>query len=188
MSKLLIKNISTLVTMDERGSEFNNCDIMIDGPAIQEIGPNLEASSDTRIVDGRGKVALPGFVNTHHHMYQIYTRDLPRLTNALDIFDRLRMRYDIWHELNPELVYVSALVGLGLLLKTGCTLTSDNYYVFPDTADKKLIDAEIKAAEELGIRFHPTRGAMSLDKSKGGLPPKNVTQSDEEILLDYERL
>ena len=121
-------------------------------------------------------------------MYQIYTRDLPRLINAIDIFDRLRVRYDIWHELDPELVYMSALVGLGLLVKTGCTLVSDNFYVFPDNADKELIDAEIKAAEELGVRFHPTRGAMSLDQSKGGLPPLNVTQSDEEILLDYERL
>lgn len=188
MSRLLIKNLNVIATLDANGTELRNADILIEGPAIKEIGYELTPSDDTRVIDGRGKVALPGFVNTHHHMYQIYTRDLPRTANALDIFDWLRVNYDIWHELDPELVYVSALVGLGLLLKTGCTLISDLFYVFPDTADKKLIDAEIQAAKDLGARFHPCRGGMSLDRSQGGIPPKDVVQSDEEIMLDCERL
>jgi 8-oxoguanine deaminase len=188
MSQLLIKNLNVIGTLDAAGTEFVNADILIDGPVIKEVGTNLTASQDARVIDGRGKIALPGFVNTHHHMYQIYTRDLPRTANALDIFDWLRVNYDIWHELDPELVYVSALVGLGLLLKTGCTLVSDLFYVFPDTADKRLIDAEIQAAKDLGVRFHPCRGGMSLDRSQGGIPPRDVIQTDEEILLDYERL
>ena len=188
MSDLLIQNIDVIATLDDDASELRNNDILVQGSMIKAIGRNIPPPPEARIIDGRGKVALPGFINTHHHMYQIYTRDLPRTANALDIFDWLKVNYDIWHEIDPELVYVSALVGLGLLLKTGCTLVSDLFYVFPDTADKKLIDAEIRAAKELGVRFHPCRGAMSLDQSQGGIPPHNVTETDEDILLDYERL
>ncbi len=188
MTQLLIKNVSVIASLDEDGTELRGHDILIDGQAIKRIERDLIPPPGARVIDGTGKVALPGFVNTHHHMYQIYTRDLPRTANALDIFDWLQVNYDIWYHIDPELVYVSALVGLGLLLKTGCTLVSDLFYVFPDTADKKLIDAEIRAARDLGVRFHPCRGAMSLDKSQGGLPPRNVIQQDEEILLDYERL
>ena len=188
MSDLLIQNIDVIATLDDDASELRDNDILVQESMIKAIGRNIPPPPEARIIDGRGKVALPGFVNTHHHMYQIYTRDLPRTANALDIFDWLKVNYDIWHEIDPELVYVSALVGLGLLLKTGCTLVSDLFYVFPDTADKKLIDAEIRAAKELGVRFHPCRGAMSLDQSQGGIPPHNVTETDEDILLDYERL
>ncbi|MCL4559214.1 MAG: amidohydrolase family protein [Chloroflexi bacterium] len=188
MSSLLIKNIHTIATLDAQATELHDNDILIDGPVIKAIGPHLTPPPGTRVIDGSSKVALPGFVNTHHHMYQIYTRDLPRTANALDIWDWLKINYDIWHELDPELVYVSALVGLGLLLKTGCTLVSDLFYVFPDTGDKKLIDAEIQAAKEIGVRFHPTRGSMSLDQAHGGMPPLSVVQTDEEIMLDSERL
>jgi cytosine/adenosine deaminase-related metal-dependent hydrolase len=188
MAQLLIKNIGVIATLDKEGIELFGHDLLIDGPVIKEIGRGLTPPPGARLIDGTGKVALPGFVNTHHHMYQIYTRDLPRTANALDIFDWLQVNYDIWHEIDPELVYTSALVGLGLLLKTGCTLVSDLFYVFPDTADKKLIDAEIQAAKDLGVRFHPCRGGMSLDKSQGGIPPRDVVQLDEEIMQDCERL
>jgi 8-oxoguanine deaminase len=188
MSNLLIQNIDVIATMDNKATELHGEDILVEGPAIKSIGVNLTPPTDARIINGRGKVALPGFVNTHNHMYQIFTRDLPRTNNAKDMFDWLKLSYDIWHDIDPELVYASSLVGLGLLLKTGCTLASDLFYVFPDTADNKLIDAEIQAASELGIRFHPCRGAMSLDQSHGGLVPTNMTEADEDILLDYERL
>lgn len=188
MSDLLIKNASLVATMDENSTELCDCDIFIQGNTIKEIGPGLAPPPRTRIIDGVGKVALPGFVNTHHHMYQIYTRDLPRMVNFVDILDWLDINFGVWHELDPELVYISSLVGLGLLAKTGCTLVSDLFYIFPDITDKKLIDAEIQAAKELGVRFHPCRGAMSLDQSQGGIAPRNVTETDEEILLDYERL
>ncbi len=188
MSNLLIKNLDLIATVDQQSTELMNADILIEGPAIKSIGPGLTPPENTRVIDGRGKVALPGFVNTHHHMYQIYTRDLPRTNNVKNLFDWITLSYDIWHEIDTELVYLSSLVSLGTLLKTGCTLSSDMFYVFPDTADKKLIDAEIQAAKELGIRFHPTRGAMSLDKDHGGLVPTDVIQSDDDILQDYERL
>lgn len=188
MEKLLLKNLDHILTMDEEGTELKNADILINGTVIESVKSNTDVPPNTQVIDGSGKVALPGFVNTHHHMYQIYTRDLPRTVNSLDMFDWLKINYELWHELDPEFVYVSALVGLGLLLKTGCTLISDLFYVFPDSTSCELIDAEIEAAKLIGARFHPTRGAMSLDTSKGGTPPKNVIQSDDKILLDYERL
>lgn len=188
MSKTVVRNLDLILTMDDDGTEIQNGDIVIQGSSIASVGKGLHMGPDDRVIPGEGKVALPGFVNTHHHLYQIFTRDLPRLVDSPDLFDWLEVSYEVWHELTPEHVYISALVGLGLLLKTGCTLSSDLYYVFPDSSDGDFIDAEIRAAQEIGIRFHPTRGGMSLSRDKGGLPPKNVTQCDEAILLDYERL
>ena len=100
MAPLLIQNVDVIATLDKDATELRGQDILIDGPMIKEIGPGLSAPSGGRVIDGRGKVALPGFANTHHHMYQIYTRDLPRTANALDIFDWLRVNYDIWHEID----------------------------------------------------------------------------------------
>jgi 8-oxoguanine deaminase len=129
MSNLLIQNIDVIATMDNKATELHGEDILVEGPAIKSIGVNLTPPTDARIINGRGKVALPGFVNTHNHMYQIFTRDLPRTNNAKDMFDWLKLSYDIWHDIDPELVHASSLVGLGLLLKTGCTLASDLFYV-----------------------------------------------------------
>jgi cytosine/adenosine deaminase-related metal-dependent hydrolase len=132
-------------------------------------------------------VVLPGFVNTHHHLYQTLTRVLPSVQNA-KLFDWLVGLYDVWRGVTPEAVYAGALAGLGELLLTGCTLTTDHHYLFPRQADGALIDAEIQAARVLGIRFHPTRGSMSRGKSQGGLPPDDVCQTPDEILRDSERV
>jgi 8-oxoguanine deaminase len=188
MSKLLIQNIDVISTMDEKGTELQNCDILINGPVIEQIMQGIPAPEGAKIIDGRGKIAFPGFVNVHHHMYQIYTRDLPRILSATDLFDWLRLNYLIWGYLDEEMVYVSTLVGLSSLIKTGCTLVSDMHYIIPEHGSNKLIDAEIQAAKELGIRFHPTRGSVSILNKPDALAPKNVSQSDEDILLDYERM
>jgi cytosine/adenosine deaminase-related metal-dependent hydrolase len=188
MSKLLIQNIEVISTMDEKGSEFQNCDILINGPVIEKIMPEIPVPEGAKIIDGRGKIAFPGFVNVHHHMYQIYTRDLPRILSATDLFDWLRLNYKIWGFLDEEMIYVSTLVGLSSLIKTGCTLVSDMHYIIPEGENNKLIDAEIRAAKELGIRFHPTRGGVSILDKPDALAPRNVSQSDEDILLDYERM
>ena len=188
MSKILIKNIDVIATMDEIGSEKKNCDILINGPVIELIEPNIEVAEKVKIIDGKGKIAFPGFVNVHHHMYQIYTSDLPRILSARDLFDWLRLNYLIWGYLDEEMIYLSALVGLSSLLKTGCTLVSDLHYIIPEIENNRLIDAEIRAAKELGVRFHPTRGSVSFLDTKDALAPKRVSQSDEDILLDYERM
>lgn len=188
MSKLLLKNIDVIATMDDKLSEKKDCDILIDGSEIKLIQPDIQLEEEVRTIDGKGKIAFPGFVNVHHHMYQIYTRDLPRILGAKDLFDWLRLNYLIWGYLDEEMIYYSALVGLSSLLKTGCTLVSDLHYIIPASENNRLIDAEIQAAKELGVRFHPTRGSVSILDSKDALAPRGVSQSDEEILLDYERL
>jgi len=187
MSKLLIKNADWVITLDDRGTRYANADILIEENVIKEIGPNLAADYDTQVLDGRGKVVIPGMVNTHHHFYQTLTRSIPA-TQEIELFDWLIKLYEIWRELDEEAVYFGTLVALGELLKTGCTTTTDHHYVFPKGKSPHLIDVQIKAAQAIGMRFHPTRGSMSLSRKDGGLPPDDVVQTEEEILADSERL
>jgi cytosine/adenosine deaminase-related metal-dependent hydrolase len=186
-TSLLLKNITKVATFDDRGTELEHVDILIEGNRIVKIAPKIEAPNAAQVIDASGMLCLPGMVNCHHHLYQTMTRAVPRVQNA-ELFEWLVNLYEIWREVTPELVYISALVGLGELLLTGCTTTTDHLYLFPRAADGKLIDAEIQAARELGIRFHPTRGCMTRGRSKGGLPPDDVVQTEEEILADCERL
>lgn len=184
---LLLKDAEWIITLDNGGHRYQQADILIDGPAIKAIGPDLPAGDGDEVLDARGKIVLPGLINTHHHLYQTLTRNIPA-TQDVPLFPWLVTLYEIWRELTPEAVRQGAMVGLGELLKTGCTCSSDHHYVFPCDQGKELIDAEIQAAREVGIRFHATRGSMSLGKSQGGLPPDEVVQDEEEILADSERL
>jgi len=188
MSDLLIKGLTVIATMDSAGTEVKDADILIENQLIRTIGPNLAAPPGGRVIDGRGKIAIPGFVNTHHHMFQIYSRDLPAVAEARNLMDWLHQNSLAWSEIDEEMVYMSALVGLGLLLKTGCTLVSDNHYLFPARAGKKLMDAQIRAARELGIRFLPVRGAISIDEATTDVYVPEICETDDEILLDCERL
>ena len=138
-------------------------------------------------IDASRMMVLPGFVNTHHHLYQTLTRNVRKSQNA-ELFNWLVSNYEIWRELTAEGVYISAKLGIAELLKSGCTTTSDHLYLFPSKTDAGLIDEEIKAAREMGIRFQPTRGSMSLGQSRGGLPPDDVVQTESEIVEDTERL
>jgi len=131
-------------------------------------------------------VLVPGLVNTHHHLYQTLFRAVPGAADK-ELFDWLVFLYERWRGIDEEAVYVSALVGMMELLLSGCTTTTDHLYLFP-RGKERLIDLEIEAAQELGIRFHPTRGSMSLSREEGGLPPPDVVQTEEEILADSERL
>lgn len=186
MKTLLIKNADLIVTMDSRNTMVRNADIFIEGPAISAIGRNLRRRAQ-RTIRAEGMVVYPGFVNTHHHLYQTLTRNIPAVNNA-KLFDWLTLLYGIWRELTPGAVYTSALTGMSELLLTGCTTTTDHLYLFPQSQPKDLIDHEIRAARDIGIRFAPTRGSMTRGKSKGGLPPDDVCQTEEEVLKDSERL
>ena len=186
MGTILIKNAEVIVTMDDNLTEIKNGDIYIEGNKIQDVGKSLDYRAD-KVINASGMVVYPGFVNTHHHLYQTLTRNIPTIQDV-KLFDWLVNLYEIWRELTPEAVYVSALVGMAELLLTGCTTTTDHFYVFPKNQPKDLIDYEIKAAQEIGIRFIPTRGSMNRGKSKGGLPPDDIVQTEDEIMKDCERL
>ncbi len=184
---LVVHSADLLATCDEQRREIAGGWIAITGGLISAVGGTSETPPQaSRRIDASGCLVTPGLVNTHHHMYQNLTRSYaPALRGGL--FDWLTTLYPLWARLDAEGAYLSAWVGLAELALGGCTTSTDHLYVHPRGAGD-LIAAEIAAATELGMRFHPTRGSMSLGTSDGGLPPDEVCQSPEEILEDSERL
>lgn len=182
MPEILIKNASHVLTMDDSRRELLGADIRIKDGIISEIGDSLETAGET--VDAKTCVVTPGLVNTHHHLYQTLTRAVPGGQDAL-LFGWLQTLYPIWSKFGPEEMFVSAQVGLAELMLSGCTLTSDHLYLFPNGSR---LDDTIHAAAEIGMRFHPTRGAMSIGESDGGLPPDTLVEREEDILNDAIRL
>ncbi|NLF39636.1 8-oxoguanine deaminase [bacterium] len=183
---ILLQDCAAVATVNDRDDVILNGDILVRGNRIIAVGENLDADADD-VIDCSGKVAVPGFVNTHHHLFQVLTRAIPAVQDA-KLFDWLVRLYEIWRGITPDSVYASAMAGLAELLLTGCTTAADHLYLFPRATSRHLIDEEIRAANELGIRFHPTRGSMSRGKSHGGLPPDDVVQTEREILDDSERV
>ncbi|MCI0475141.1 MAG: 8-oxoguanine deaminase [Anaerolineales bacterium] len=185
MPTLLLKHADVLVTMDAPHREIRDGALFVRDNVIEQVGATgeLPATAD-RVINARGMIVLPGLVNTHHHLYQTLTRALPAAQDA-DLFHWLKTLYPIWAELTPEAVYTSALVGLAELVLTGCTTAADHLYLFPNGSK---LDDEIRAAREIGVRFHPTRGSMSLGESQGGLPPDRVCDSEDAILRDSRRV
>ncbi len=185
MGALAVRNAEILVTMDEQRREIRWGGMIVRDGMIESVARSEELEHvETETLDLSGHLVFPGLVNTHHHLYQTLTRAVPRAQDA-DLFDWLRTLYPIWARLTPEAVYVSALVGMAELLLSGCTTSSDHLYVFPNGAR---LDDTIYAAQEIGIRFHPTRGSMSLGESAGGLPPDSVVESERAILDDSRRV
>lgn len=185
MSTLLVKNAAQLVTLDDDGRRLADAGLFVRDNVIEQVGPTDELPSEAdEIIDARDMIVLPGLVNTHHHLYQTLTRAVPAAQDA-NLFNWLKTLYPIWAGLTSEAIYVSALVGLAELMLSGCTTAADHLYIFPN--DSRL-DDEIRAAQELGVRFHPTRGSMSLGESDGGLPPDRVTEDEDDILRDTRRV
>jgi cytosine/adenosine deaminase-related metal-dependent hydrolase len=178
----LIRNADVLVTMDAARGELRHADILIRDGVIAAIGPGLTTAGET--VNAAGCVVTPGLVNTHHHLYQTLTRAVPGGQDAL-LFGWLKTLYPIWAQMGPEEIHVSALAGLGELALSGCSLTSDHLYMYPNGAR---LDDTIAAAAEVGLRFHPTRGAMSIGESAGGLPPDALVERESAILDDCIRV
>jgi 8-oxoguanine deaminase len=185
MSTLLLRNADMLVTMDAARREIPGGSVFVrDNVVVQVDKSNILPATADVVIEAAGLVVLPGLVNTHHHLYQTLTRAVPEAQNV-ELFDWLRVLYEIWGELTDEAAYASARVGLAELLLSGCTTSSDHLYLYPrDTT----LDATIRAAQELGLRFQPCRGAMSLGRSQGGLPPDGLVEDEERILADMERL
>ncbi len=171
--------------MDAERREIPDGGIFIRDNVIEQVGPTgqLPATAD-QVIDLNGHIVLPGLVNTHHHFYQTLTRALPAAQDA-NLFNWLKTLYPVWANLNGEAIYISALVAIAEMMLTGCTTSSDHLYIYPNDA---LIDDEIRAAQEIGLRFHAARGSMSLGESKGGLPPDRVVENEEDILEDCRRV
>jgi Cytosine deaminase and related metal-dependent hydrolases len=185
MSGLLIKNCREVFLSMEKGSLFD-ADIRIRDNVISEIGSNLAAEEGERVIEASNLVAVPGFVNTHHHFYQTLTRNLPAVQNS-ELFDWLVYLYDVWKGIDAEAIYYSSLLAMAELLKTGCTLSTDHHYLYPKNIDGDIMATQFAAADKLGMRFSPTRGSMSLSRKDGGLPPDSVVQDEDTILSDSER-
>jgi 8-oxoguanine deaminase len=184
MTTVLVRHADLLVTMDEQRRRIPDGALLIRDNVIEAVGQSSElpASADD-IVEAQGKIILPGLVNTHHHLYQTLTRAVPAVQNAT-LFNWLKTLYPIWAGLTGEAVYVSALVGMAELILSGCTTASDHLYLYPNDAR---IDDEIRAAREIGLRFHASRGSMSLGESQGGLPPDRIVEDEADILRDTRR-
>lgn len=183
MSKsLLVKNVKHLVTCDSNDRLLNNVNVHVKDGIIMYIG-NEEKAADS-VIDASNMVMYPGLINTHHHLYQTFSRNLPQVQN-MELFPWLKTLYEIWKNLDSDVVYYSSLVGMGELLKTGCTTCLDHHYVFPHNQEN-LLDSQFASAKELGMRFYGTRGSMDLSVKDGGLPPDSVVQDVDTILADCE--
>ncbi len=182
MSEILIRNAAHLVTMNPAREEIAGGDLLVRGGVIAAVGRGLATAG--AVIDAAGCVVTPGLVNTHHHLYQTLTRAVPGGQDAL-LFGWLKALYPVWARFGPEEIRVSALAGLAELALSGCTLTSDHLYLYPNGAR---LDHTVAAAAEIGLRFHPTRGAMSIGESRGGLPPDALVEEEAAILKDMERV
>jgi 8-oxoguanine deaminase len=185
---LLIHRADAIATLDDERRELSDASVWVKGPAIAAIGPAEsmppEAFQADEVIDARGHVLIPGLVNTHHHMYQSLTRAVPAAQNA-ELFGWLRTLYPLWAGLTPEMAHVSAQVAMAELLLSGCTTSSDHLYLYPNGVR---LDDTIAAAEGIGLRFHPTRGSMSVGESAGGLPPDSLVEREADILRDTQRV
>lgn len=182
MRRLLLRDAAHVLTMDDKRREVEFADILIVDGVITEIGSNLR--SDAPSIDVSACVVTPGLVNTHHHLYQSMTRAVPGGQDAL-LFGWLQALYPIWARFTPDHMFTSAQVGLAELALSGCTLSSDHLYVYPNGSR---LEDTVHAAAEIGIRFQPTRGAMSIGVSAGGLPPDSLVEEENAILEDCIRV
>jgi cytosine/adenosine deaminase-related metal-dependent hydrolase len=185
MSTLLVKNADLLLTMDPPSGRIAGGGVFVRENVIEQVGPSKSLPTEAdRVIDATGMLVLPGLINTHHHLYQTLTRALPGAQDV-ELFDWLTRLYPVWGEMDDGAVYVSALIGMAELILSGCTTTTDHLYIYPHGSS---LDATVRAAQEIGIRFHPTRGSMSLGKSKGGLPPDHLVEAEAGILRDCRRV
>lgn len=182
---MLVKNADVLVTMDATRREIKNGGMWIEDNRIVQVGASadLPPTAD-EILDLKHHIVLPGLVNTHHHMYQSLTRVIPAAQDG-ELFKWLMALYPIWGRLTPEMIRVSTLTAMAELMLSGCTTSSDHLYIYPNGVR---LDDSIEAAQQIGMRFHATRGSMSVGVSKGGLPPDSVVEDETFILQDSQRV
>lgn len=182
MSEILIRNADVVATMNAAQDEHASCDVLVRGGVIAAVGQGLITTGT--VIEAGGCLVTPGLVNTHHHLFQTLTRAVPGAQDAL-LFGWLKTLYPIWARFGPEEMFISAQIGLAELALSGCSMTSDHLYLYPNGAR---LDDTINAAQEVGLRFHPTRGSMSIGVSAGGLPPDSLVEREAAILEDCIRV
>ena len=186
MGTLLVKHCHTLVTLDDQRREIRDGGLFIRDNVIEQVGATAElpAIAD-EILDLQGNhIVLPGLVNTHHHFYQTLTRAIPAAQNC-DLFGWLQTLYPIWGNLTSTAIYASAQMAAAELILSGCTTASDHLYIYPNDCT---LDDAIRGVQDIGLRFHPSRGSMSVGESQGGLPPDYLVETESHILKDSQRL
>jgi len=182
---LLVRNAEVLVTMDGKRREIRGGGLFAEGGRLAAVGPTRELPETAdEVLDLAGHVVIPGMVNTHHHMFQSLTRAVPATQDA-GLFPWLKGLYPIWARLTPEMIQVSALTAMAELILSGCTTSSDHLYLFPNGCR---LEDSLEAADRIGLRFHASRGSMSVGQSQGGTPPDALVEREDDILRDTQRV
>ena len=181
---LLVQNVRYLVTCNDNNDVLENVSLLIKDGVIAQVG-NFDPVPADEVIDGSNMILYPGLINTHHHLYQYFSRNLPAV-QRMELFPWLKYLYEIWKNLEEDTIYYSSITGMGELLKNGCTTIMDHHYVFPEGKSDRFLDMQFAAADALGVRFHATRGSMDLSVKDGGLPPDSVVQSIDKIMYDSE--
>ncbi|MDO5406508.1 MAG: amidohydrolase [Eubacteriales bacterium] len=187
-SKILIKNAKAIVTCDAEDRVYKDCDMLIDGPAIAAIGKDLD-DEDATILDAKGKFVYPGLVNTHHHFFQTFVRNLTTIDYpSLTVMDWIDKIYRIFQIIDNDVIYYSTLTSFADLIKHGCTCAFDHQYCYTSRTGKEPVDRQMEAAKLLGIRYHAGRGTNTLPREEGSSIPENMRETTEEFLKDCDRL
>lgn len=182
---MLVKNAAILVTMDKERREIKDGGMYIEDGEIKQVDSSDRLTQPAELIlDMKGRLVLPGLVNTHHHLYQHLTRVVPKAQNG-NVWNWLKVLYPMWARITPDDMRLATQVGIAELVLSGCTTAFDHCYVFPNGCK---VDDEIEVAQEMGVRFHASRGSMSLGQSKGGLPPDNCVEKESDILNDSQRV
>lgn len=186
MTTLLVKNCHTLVTLDPEQREIRQGALFIRDNVIEQVGTTTELPEMAdEVLDLKGRhVVLPGFVNTHHHFFQVLTKAVPGAQNH-NLFNWLKHLFPIWGNLTAEALYTSSQMAAAELMLSGCTTASDHHYIYPNDCT---LDDQIRAMQAIGIRFHASRGSLSKSVSQGGLTPDHLIEDEALVLQDCQRL
>ncbi|MDY4204976.1 amidohydrolase family protein, partial [Porcincola intestinalis] len=189
--KVLIQNARAIVTCDQNDTVCRNADILVNGPEIESIGPSLsgtEQAEGAEVIDATGMLIYPGLINTHHHFFQTFVRNLITIDYAnMTVPEWIAKIYKIFQAIDDDVIYYSSLTAMADLIKHGCTAAFDHQYCYTDRTGKRPVDRQMEAADLLGIRYHAGRGTNTLPPESGSDMPVNMVETTEEFLDDCER-